>query len=72
MIMKLYINIKGIIYKIWNFLYYWSDLTEIFTQYVKSKKKNYVHEFFFHLGLSFIYTGCNRNAGTKLNHAYKN
>ena len=24
------------------FLYYWSDLTEIFTQYVKSKKKHFL------------------------------
>ena len=32
------------------FLYYWFDLTEIFTQYVKSEKKH-----FFHLGLSFLY-----------------
>ena len=27
--------LKEIIYKIWNFLSYWSHLTEIFTQYVK-------------------------------------
>ena len=49
--------IKGIIYKIWNFLYYWSDLTEIFTQYVKSKKKNTFCSWkFFRLGLSlYIY-----------------
>ena len=25
-----------------HFLYYWSDLTEIFTQYVKSKKKHFL------------------------------
>ena len=35
-------NIKGVISKFWNFLYYWSDLTEIFTQYVKSKKKHFL------------------------------
>ena len=36
-----------VIYKIWNFLYYWSDITEIFIQYVKSKKKTlFVHENF--------------------------
>ena len=33
---------KGIVSKFWNFLYYWSDLTEIFTQYVKSKKKQFL------------------------------
>ena len=38
------------------FLYYWSDLTKIFTQYVKSKKETlFVRENFFHLGLSFSY-----------------
>ena len=38
---------KGIRLKFWNFLYYWSDLTEIFTQYVKSKKETlFVHETF--------------------------
>ena len=38
---------KGVRSKFWNFLYYWSDLTEIFTQYVKSKKKTlFVHENF--------------------------
>ena len=48
--------LKGIIYKIWNFLYYWFDLTSIFTQYVESKKKTlFVHENFSHLGLSFLY-----------------
>ena len=32
---------KGIISKFWDFFYYWSDLTEIFTQYVcKIEKKN--------------------------------
>ena len=47
---------KGIRLKFWNFLYYWSDLTEIVTKYVKSKKKTlFVHETFFHLGLSFLY-----------------
>ena len=30
---------KWIRLKFWNFLYYWSDLIEIFTQYVKLKKK---------------------------------
>ena len=34
-------HLKGIVSKFWNFLYYWSDLTEIFTQYVKSKKKHF-------------------------------
>ena len=34
--------IKGVISKFWNFLYYWSDLTEIFTQYVKSEKKHFL------------------------------
>ena len=34
------VQIKGVRLKFWNFLYYWSDLTEIFTQYVKSKKKH--------------------------------
>ena len=33
---------KGIVSKFWNFLYYLSDLTEIFTQYVKSKKKHFL------------------------------
>ena len=33
--------------QMWNpfappFLYYWSDLTEIFTQYVKSEKKHFL------------------------------
>ena len=31
---------KGIVSKFWNFLYYWSNLTEILTQYVKLKKKH--------------------------------
>ena len=35
-------NIKGVISKFWNFLYYWSDLTEIFTQYVKLNKKHFL------------------------------
>ena len=26
------VKFKGIVSKFWNFLYYWSDLTEIFTQ----------------------------------------
>ena len=34
--------IKGVISKFWNFLYYWSDLTEIFTQYVKLNKKHFL------------------------------
>ena len=41
----LYVSViptKGIISKFWNFLYYWFDLTEIFTQYVKSKKKDFL------------------------------
>ena len=51
-------SLKGIIYKIWNFLYYWPDLTEIFTQYVKSKKKTlFVTENFSGWALvSYIYT----------------
>ena len=36
------IALKGVISKFWNFLYYWSDLTEIFTQYVKLKKKHFL------------------------------
>ena len=46
------------------FLYYWSDLSEIFTQYVKSEKKHFLFlKIFFHLGLSFsyIYTKININ-----------
>ena len=35
-------QLKGVISKFWNFLYYWSDLTEIFTQYVKSEKKHFL------------------------------
>ena len=38
---------KGIVSKFWNFLYYWSDLNEIFTQYVKSKKKHFLFLIFF-------------------------
>ena len=34
--------LKGIVSKFWNFLYYWSDLTEIFKQCVKSKKKHFL------------------------------
>ena len=34
--------LKGVISKFWNFLYYWSDLTEIFTQYVKLNKKHFL------------------------------
>ena len=34
------IEFKGVVWKFWNFFYYWSDLTEIFTQYVKSEKKH--------------------------------
>ena len=36
------------------FLYYWSDLTEIFTQYIKSKKKHFLFLKIFQLGLSFL------------------
>ena len=36
------ITIKGVISKFWNFLYYWSDLTEIFTKYVKLNKKHFL------------------------------
>ena len=35
-------HVKGIVSKFWNFLYYWSDLTEIFTQYVKLKNKHFL------------------------------
>ena len=35
-------TLKGVISKFWNFLYYWSDLTEIFTQYVKLNKKHFL------------------------------
>ena len=34
--------LKGAIYKTWDFLYYWSDLTEVLTQHVKSKKKHFL------------------------------
>ena len=34
-------RLKGVISKFWNFLHYWSDLTEIFT-HVKSKKKHFL------------------------------
>ena len=45
--LEIFLSLKAIIYKIWNFLYYWSDLTEIFTQYVNSKKQTlFVREFF--------------------------
>ena len=37
------------------FLYYWSNLNEIFTQYVKSEEKHFCSGQFFHLVLSFIY-----------------
>ena len=43
----LLLKIKGVVWKFWNFLYYWSDLTEIFTQYVKSKKKHLLFMKFF-------------------------
>ena len=32
---------KGVRLKFWNFLYYWPDLTEIFTQYVNRKKNTF-------------------------------
>ena len=48
-------GVKGVRLKFWNFLYYWSDLTEIFAQYVKSKKKTlFVHETFSIWGLVFF------------------
>ena len=50
-----YLPFKGVISKFWNFLYYWSDLTEIFTQYVKLNKNTFCSWTFFHLGLSFLY-----------------
>ena len=38
------------------FLYYWSDLTEIFTQYVKSEKKHFLFMTIFPIyGLVFLY-----------------
>ena len=33
-------KVKEVVWKFWNFLYYCSDLTEIFTQYVKSNIKH--------------------------------
>ena len=40
-----YMNeIKGVISKFFNFLYYWSDLTEICTQYVKLNKKHFLFQ----------------------------
>ena len=40
--MFIFKGLKGVISKFWNFLYYWSDLTEIFTQYVKSENKHFL------------------------------
>ena len=47
--------VKGVISKFWNFLYYWSDLTEIFTQYVKLNEKHFLFLNIFPFRLSFLY-----------------
>ena len=41
--------LMGVIYKFWNYFYYWSDLPEIYTQDqdVKFKKTLFVHVTFF-------------------------
>ena len=47
--------LKRIRLKFWNFLYYYSDLTEIFTQYVKSKKKHFFQIYFFLFLFRFLF-----------------
>ena len=37
----LQLRVKGVVSKFWNFLYYWSYLTEIFAQDVKTTKKTH-------------------------------